>query len=46
VLLAADPLRDVRITRRIDAVLLGGRLLRRADLDALLHPAAPSDGAR
>jgi len=46
VLLAADPLRDVRNTRRIDAVLLGGRLLRRADLDALLHPAAPSDGAR
>jgi imidazolonepropionase-like amidohydrolase len=41
VLLAADPTRDVHATRRIDAVLVGGRLLRRADLDALLrHPAA------
>jgi len=46
VLLAADPLRDVRNTRRIDAVLLGGRLLRRADLDALLLPGAPRDEAR
>ncbi|HEY6940260.1 amidohydrolase family protein [Dokdonella sp.] len=40
VLLAADPLRDVRNTRRIEAVLLGGRLLRRADLDAVLQDAA------
>ncbi|HEU4665748.1 MAG TPA: amidohydrolase family protein [Dokdonella sp.] len=49
VLLAANPLRDVRNTRRIDAVLLGGRLLRRADLDALLRDAeraVASDGAR
>lgn len=44
-LLAADPLRDVRNTRRIDAVLLGGRLLRRADLDALLQ-ATPGRVAR
>jgi imidazolonepropionase-like amidohydrolase len=40
VLLAADPTRDIRNTRRIDAVLLGGRVLRRADLDALLQPPA------
>lgn len=46
VLLAADPLRDVRNTRRIDAVLLGGRLLRRADLDALLRPGPPRVDAR
>ncbi|MGN6519446.1 MAG: amidohydrolase family protein [Dokdonella sp.] len=39
VLLTADPTRDVRNARRIDAVLLSGRLLRRADLDALLQPA-------
>jgi imidazolonepropionase-like amidohydrolase len=37
VLLTADPARDVRNTRRIDAVVLGGRLLRRAELDALLR---------
>lgn len=40
VLLAADPAHDVRNARRIDAVLLGGRVLRRADLDALLQPPA------
>jgi cytosine/adenosine deaminase-related metal-dependent hydrolase len=40
VLLDADPTRDIRNTRRIDAVLLDGRLLRRADLDALLEAAA------
>ncbi|HEY0229835.1 MAG TPA: amidohydrolase family protein, partial [Dokdonella sp.] len=40
VLLDADPMRDIRNTRRIDAVLLGGHLLRRADLDALLETAA------
>jgi imidazolonepropionase-like amidohydrolase len=37
VLLAADPTRDVRNTQRIDAVVLGGRVLRRAELDALLR---------
>jgi len=36
VLLDADPTRDIRNTRRIDAVVLDGRLLRRAKLDALL----------
>ena len=40
VLLDADPTRDIRNTRRINAVLLDGRLLRRADLDALLEGAA------
>jgi imidazolonepropionase-like amidohydrolase len=40
VLLDADPTRDIRNTQRIDAVLLDGRLLRRADLDALLADAA------
>ncbi|MGH8029334.1 MAG: amidohydrolase family protein, partial [Arenimonas sp.] len=37
VLLAADPTREIRNTRRIEAVVLDGRLLRRADLDALLQ---------
>lgn len=36
VLLAADPLADVRNSRRIRAVFLGGRLYDRAGLDALL----------
>jgi len=40
VLLDADPLRDVRNTRRIDTVVLYGRLLRRAALDRLLADAA------
>ena len=40
VLLDADPTRDIRNTQRIHAVLLDGRLLRRADLDALLDNAA------
>lgn len=40
VLLDADPLLDIRNTRRIHAVLLEGRLLRRAALDALLEAAA------
>jgi imidazolonepropionase-like amidohydrolase len=38
VLLAADPTRDITHTRRIEAVVLGGRLLTRADLDALPAP--------
>lgn len=40
VLLDADPLLDIRNTRRIHAVLLDGRLLTRAALDALLAAAA------
>jgi imidazolonepropionase-like amidohydrolase len=51
VLLGADPLADIRNARRIDAVVLDGRLLRRADLDALLaetarrNAPAPGGGA-
>lgn len=40
VLLDADPAQDIRNTERIRAVLFDGRLLRRADLDALLEQAA------
>jgi hypothetical protein len=40
VLLDADPLEDIRHTRRIHAVVLGGRLLDREALDRLLHRAA------
>ena len=40
VLLDADPLRDVRNTRRIDTVVLYGHLLRRAALDRLLADSA------
>ena len=36
VLLGDNPLRDISNTERIDAVILNGRLFRRADLDALL----------
>lgn len=36
VLLDANPLEDIRNTRKITAVILNGRLLLRADLDALL----------
>jgi imidazolonepropionase-like amidohydrolase len=36
VLLDANPLRDIANAWRIHAVILGGRLLRRAELDALL----------
>jgi imidazolonepropionase-like amidohydrolase len=36
VLLDADPLTDIRNTRRIFAVIQGGRLLSRGDLDAML----------
>ena len=36
VLLDADPLSDIRNTRRIFAVVQGGRIFSRADLDALL----------
>lgn len=36
VLLDADPLANIRSTRRIQAVVANGRLLRRADLDRML----------
>ena len=39
VLLDADPTKDIRNTRRINALLIDGRLLRRVDLDALLENA-------
>lgn len=39
VLLRADPLADIRHTRQIEAVMLGGRWLDRAALDALLSEA-------
>jgi len=42
VLLDADPSKDIGNTRRIRAVVLDGRLLRRTDLDALLEQAARS----
>ena len=35
-LLAGNPLEDIRQTRNIEQVVLGGKLLKRADLDALL----------
>lgn len=37
VLLDANPLEDIRNTQRISAVILGGKLLRRSDLDLLLR---------
>jgi imidazolonepropionase-like amidohydrolase len=37
VLLDENPLADIRHVRRIRAVVLNGRLLQRADLDAFLH---------
>ncbi len=37
-LLDADPLQSISHTRRIHAVVLDGRLLRRAELDTLLQP--------
>jgi imidazolonepropionase-like amidohydrolase len=44
-LLDADPLDDIRNTRRIRAVALNGRLLDREALDRLLS-AAEADGRR
>jgi imidazolonepropionase-like amidohydrolase len=46
VLLEADPLRDIRNTSRIAAVILDGRLLERAALDALLEAVRPRAAAR
>jgi hypothetical protein len=40
ILLTADPLRDIRNTTRIDAVVLGGRFLERTTLDQMLAAAA------
>jgi len=40
VLLTANPLADIRNTENIDAVVLRGKLLTRADLDRLLDPAS------
>jgi imidazolonepropionase-like amidohydrolase len=42
VLLDADPLRDIRNTRRVSAVVLGGKLFDRAALDRLLAEAERS----
>jgi hypothetical protein len=44
VLLDADPLEDIRNTRRIRAVVLGGRVLDRAALDAMLPRPKPPAG--
>jgi hypothetical protein len=45
-LLDADPLADVANTRRIQAVVLRGELLERADLDSILGALGISEGAR
>ena len=37
ILLEADPLRDIRNTTRINAVIYGGRLVTRTDLDKILE---------
>ena len=39
VLLDADPLRDIRNTTRISAVMIGGRVLERSELDASIDRA-------
>jgi len=44
VLLAADPLKDIANTKKIAAVILHGKLLRRADLDAMLQAAETAAG--
>ncbi len=45
VLLDADPLKDIRNTRKISAVFAKGRYFTRAELDTLLQEAAASFGA-
>ncbi|MGI9172637.1 MAG: amidohydrolase family protein [Chthoniobacterales bacterium] len=42
ILLEADPLQDIRNLRRIRAVILGGRLLRQADLKLLSKKGLPT----
>ena len=44
VLLEADPLKDIRNTQKINAVVLGGRLYARQDLDAMLERARGASG--
>lgn len=46
VLLDADPLDDIRNTRKIHAVVLGGRYLPRSELDKLLASAQAAAGVR
>ncbi|MBS0657170.1 MAG: amidohydrolase family protein [Verrucomicrobia bacterium] len=46
VLLASDPLTDIRHTRSILAVCLEGRWLERAELDALLRPTKAAEAGR
>ncbi|HVQ73999.1 MAG TPA: amidohydrolase family protein, partial [Candidatus Binatia bacterium] len=41
VLLDADPLADIRNTARIAAVIVGGRLIERPELDAMVGTACP-----
>jgi imidazolonepropionase-like amidohydrolase len=45
VLLTANPLEDIKNTRKIDAVVLKGKLLTRADLDKLLEDVASKAAA-
>jgi hypothetical protein len=45
VLLTANPLEDIKNTRKIDAVVLKGKLLTRADLDKLLEDVATKAAA-
>ena len=45
VLLRENPLTDIRNTRSIEAVVLGGRLYRRENLDALLAHVEASVGS-
>jgi imidazolonepropionase-like amidohydrolase len=40
VLLDADPLADIRNTRKIDAVVMGGKILAKAKLSAMRNPPA------
>jgi imidazolonepropionase-like amidohydrolase len=45
VLLTANPLEDIKNTRKIDAVVLKGKLLTRGDLDKLLQDVATKAAA-
>ena len=46
VLLAANPLADIRNTERIDGVSLGGRFMPRAELDAMIERGSRAIGGR